>query len=216
MFEEHPGAVAYFTGHLNFVGYGDYKWKSDPYEQSAEIQVIAPLQFLKSYNSAPGPFMCMSHCCVPKSVFASLGDQPFKLRMAEDLYFFNLVAPSGSIIFLPKPMTAYRVREGSLSSDRLLLTQAEVRAFELLTEHYESISDPGLRRVFRESFATKRRVHAKVLLGAGQARLARAQLVRSISNSLDALSLAKSLRLLLLSYLPSSLQPRWPSSQREL
>jgi glycosyltransferase involved in cell wall biosynthesis len=215
LFEEYPHAVAYFTGHVNFAGNADYTWSSDPFDQNANIEIIQPLQFLQRYNAAPGPFMCMSHCCVPKRVLTELGDEPFKLRMAEDLYFFNLVAPSGPVVFLPKPMAAYRVREGSLSSDRLKLTEAEVRAFELLDKRYEAVADASLIRAFRRSFAAKRRQHAKVLLGAGLTSPARDQIRRSLGSTLNLFSLAKSLRLLLLSYLPKPLQPTWPPVHRE-
>lgn len=213
IYNESPPAVAYFTAHVNFSGEGNYEWQSDPAELHTEIQVIPSLPFLKRYSKAPGPFMCVSHCCIPKRVFNSLGQEPFKLKMAEDLYFFNLAVPAGPVAFLPKPMVAYRVRQDSLSSDRLKLTQAEVQAFELLNDRYATLGG-GFRRAFKLSFGAKRRLHAKVLLGAGQLGPARAQLRQSL-GCLNLISLAKSLRLLLLSYLPISLQPAWPSAQRE-
>ena len=119
LIEEHPNAVAYFTGHVNFTGGGTYEWVSDPFEQYATAEVIPPLQFLERYNRATGPFNSVSHCCVPKQVFTSLGNEAFKFKTAEDLLLFNLVAPAGPVVYLPKPMTAYRVRGGSLSTDRL-------------------------------------------------------------------------------------------------
>jgi glycosyltransferase involved in cell wall biosynthesis len=211
---KNPHAVAQFTGHVNFVGEHDYGWDSDPAELQSTLEIIPPLQFLKRYSEAPGPFMCISHCCIPKRVFDSLGAEPFKLRMAEDLYFFNMAVPAGPVVFLPKPMVAYRVRQGSLSCDRLTLAENEVNAFELLVPHYTSIEDKALRRIFKQSFAMKRRLLAKFLLGAGKVGPARYQLRRSLTNG-DQTSKAKSLGLLLFSYLPPSLQPKWPTSQRE-
>jgi len=137
LIKDHPDAVAYFTGHDNFTGGGTYEWVSDPAEQYATAEVIAPLQFLERYNRATGPFNSVSHCCVPKRVFTALGNEAFKFRTAEDYYFFNLAAPAGPVVFLPKPMTAYRVRRGSLSSDRFKAAQAVTQVFEHLTERYE-------------------------------------------------------------------------------
>lgn len=212
LYKEHPNAAAYITGHVNFIGSCGYEWASDPFKQHAPVEVIAPLPFIKRYNRAPGPFIM--DCCVPKRTLAAIGKEAFRLRLVEDLYFFNLVAAVGPIVFLPKPMVAYRIREGSLSFNRLKLTEAEVQAFELLAKRYEEFTDKGLKRAFRHSFAAKRRLHAKVLLGAGQVRPARDQLRRSLVNK-NPLSLAKSVRLLLLSYLPAALQPTWPSAFRE-
>jgi len=214
IFQVYPQAVAYFTGHVNFVGARDYQWTVDPFRESATIEVIPPLKFLKRYNAEPGPFMCISHCCVPKQVFRTLGDEPFKLRMAEDLYFFNLAAPLGPILFLPKPMVAYRIREGSLSSDRLKLTEAEVQAFELLEDRYRKSTDSLLTKVYREAFASKRRLYAKVLLGAGMISEARVQLWNSLFLAGNPASMAKSLGLLFLSCLPRPLQPTWPPMHR--
>jgi hypothetical protein len=134
--------------------------------------------------------------------------------MAEDAYFFNLTASFGPIAFLDKPMVAYRVREGSHSYDHLKMAQADVQVFEFLAERYEALTDARLRRVFADSFAAKRRFYAKVLLGVGRTRQARDQLRRSLENK-NPLSLAKSVRLLLLSYLPTVLQPTWPGAHRE-
>jgi hypothetical protein len=134
--------------------------------------------------------------------------------MAEDAYFFNLIAPLGPIAFLAKPMVAYRVREGSHSYDHFKMAQADVQVFEFLTDRYEALLCHALKRVFKQSFAAKRRFYAKVLLGAGQTGLARDQL-RCALQSADPVSMAKSLRLLLLSHLPTALQPNWPSAVRE-
>jgi glycosyltransferase involved in cell wall biosynthesis len=214
IFERYPSAVAFFTGHANFVGETDYQWITDPFEDPSKIEIIPSLEFLERYNAAPGPFMCMSHCCVPNRVLKTLGDEPFKMRMAEDLYFFNLVAPSGPIVFVPKPLAAYRIREGSLSSDRLKLTEAEVRAFEILTEFYGGLSNVALIKSFRRSFASKRRLYAKVLLGSGLISAARSQLVSSLGVTANPASIVKSLGLLFLSYLPKALQPSWPPPHR--
>lgn len=212
---DYPDAVAYFTSHVDFSGTESYTWTTDLASEEFKVNVIPPRTFLRRYDTAPGPFACMSHCCIPKRALLSVGSEPFTLRMAEDLYFFNRLAPLGRVVFAHVPLTAYRVRPGSLSSDRVRLTESEVHAFELLQPYYREISDSKLRAIFQSALASKRRMHAKVLLGAGRTAEARAQLVHSIANSLHPVSMGKSISLLLLTYMPSLLQPTWPTSYRE-
>jgi hypothetical protein len=156
----------------------------------------------------------MSFCCVPKRVLDEIGTEPFKLRVAEDVYFTNLLPFCGGVVYLPKPLAAYRIREGSLASNRLKLTEGEVRSFELLEDRYNKSTNAPLVRAYERSFATKRRLYAKVLLGAGKLSEARDQLWRSLMNCGAPVSLARSLGLLALSYLPRPLQPAWPPSHR--
>ena len=211
LIQECPSAVAYFTGHVNFKGTREYEWNADPLAVPARTRLIPPAVFLKEYNAAPGPFASMSHCCVPTNVLRKLGDQPFQLRAAEDLYFFNRLALLGPVLYASMPLVAYRIRSGSLSSDRLFLTESEVRAFELLEEHYKDVADRGLSRVFRRAFAGKRRLYGKTLMGACRASTARRQFARSLGSCGSPDSLAKSLALLLLTYMPAGLQPEWPA-----
>ena len=112
--EEHPNAVAYFTGHVNFKGTHEYEWNADPLAVPGRARLIPPSVFLKEYNAAPGSFACMSHCCVPANVLRRLGDEPFRLRAAEDLYFFNRLALMGLVLYASMSLVAYRIRSGSL------------------------------------------------------------------------------------------------------
>jgi glycosyltransferase involved in cell wall biosynthesis len=214
LFERHPNAIAFFTGRVNFFGDGTYEWANNPLEVSADEEIIPPLGFLEGYNAAPGRFSSMSHCCIPKTVLKTF-EEPFKLKTAEDAYFFNLVGPLGPVVYVAAPLAAYRIHKGSLSSDRLKLTENEVRGFELLEERYRKLSDAKFTRVFKNAFASKRRSYAKVLLGAGRKTEARRQLLSSVVNSANSLSVGKSLALLFTTYLPSGLQPSWPASERQ-
>ena len=216
LIQEHPGAVAYFTGHVNFTGGPEYEWRSDPLDAPATLRLIPPRDFLCEYNKAPGPFACMSHCCVPARALREIGQEPFKLRMAEDLYFFNRLAPLGPVLYASIPLVAYRIRAGSLSADRLLLAESEVRAFELLEEHYRRITDRKVSRVFHQAFAVKRRLYSKFLMGEHHESQARRQLACSLSASCSPASLVKSIGLLLPTCLPTQLQPTWPASRRDL
>lgn len=144
-----------------------------------------------------------------------MGMEPFKLRVAEDAYFCNLLLLEGPIVYCSLPLAAYRIREHSLSSNRIRLNEGEVRACELLDARYGTVSDMDLARAFRNAFAQKRRVYAKTLMGAKEVPEARRQLTQSLSNSPSPVSIAKSLGLLLLTHVPSRLQPEWPSGERQ-
>jgi glycosyltransferase involved in cell wall biosynthesis len=213
-FEKNRGAAAFFTGHVDFAGTDNYRWSGDPGIQPRASEVISPLEFVKRYNMMPGAFACVSYCCVPKRVLHSLGVEPFSLRVAEDLYFFNTLAPLGAVVFDSAALVAYRVREDSLSSDRLALTRTEVEAFELLRNHYRQLADRRFSRQFSDAFASKRRTYARVLLGMGDLSAAREQLRVSLMETGNPLSFGKSIALLALSYLPGSLQPVWPPRRR--
>jgi glycosyltransferase involved in cell wall biosynthesis len=214
MYEQHPEAAAFFTGHVNFSGDGGYDWTTKPIADSSTTEVMSPLSFLRRYAAAPGPFV-LSFCCVPRRVFNNLDETPFKLRAAEDLYFFNLVLLSGPMVYCSTPLAAYRMRQGSLSSNNRSLRADELCAFELLAEHYRNVTDADLRRAFRDAFDTKRRVLAKVLIGGGEIEEAKEQLRLALSDGASSSSVVKSLALFALLYLPSGMQPAWPKSYRE-
>src|SRR5271157_824515 len=56
LIREHPGAAAYFTGHVTFGGNGEYVWKIDPLDAPANTWVLPPALFLREYNAAPGSY----------------------------------------------------------------------------------------------------------------------------------------------------------------
>ncbi len=212
--ERYPGAAAFFIGHANFCGLGSYEWGSTDPDGDLRVECFDPSGFLRRFRTAPG-HMIMSFCCVPKRVLEAMGSEPFKLRVAEDVYFCNLLPFWGPVVVASAPLLgAYRGREGSLASNRLNCAEGEVRAFELIEERYRN-ADVRLVREFERAFPSKRRAYAKMLLGVGRSSDARRQLRRSLSQSFDPVSLAKSLALLSLSYFPGSLQPKWPSVDRQ-
>jgi glycosyltransferase involved in cell wall biosynthesis len=206
--QRHPEAVAYFAGHINIPEFEDHSW-TDRHPQDWPSSVLSSVDFLRNYNAAPGPFACITHCCVPRKFLAGLGDAPFceSVSAAEDMYFFNRLALLGSVVYSVAPLTAYRVRAKSLSSDRRRVNEDEVRAFELLRAHFPAELNSEVRRVYRTSLAMKRRLWAKTLISAGEYKRARYQLVQSVQDCSNVVSIAKSGGLLLLSYLPGSLRP---------
>jgi glycosyltransferase involved in cell wall biosynthesis len=210
--QQFPGAVAYFSNHLNFSGYQDYQWQHRLAECAAEL--IPALDFFRRYHRRAGPFTSMSFCSIPKATLGRLGPEPFQVNGAEDYFFFTRVALLGPIAYQPAQTVAYRFHPASLSSDKVRVVGLAVQVYELLEPEYRSYPDKRFVSAFGRAFASKRRVYAKLLLGSNEKARARIQLRQSLKNSLAPASLAKSLGLLAFSYFPPGLRPRWPQSAR--
>jgi len=209
LFEKYPQAVAFFTWHINFRGSGDYIWNTEPNWDDPGVEVISGLDFFKRYNEATGPFL--ADCCIPAAALRQLGSEPYREMGAEDSYCFSLLALLGPVVYTSLPVVARRMRDDSLSSNHLWTFGVWVHVFEVLASRYENLENPEFIRAFRHAFASKRRSYAKILMGAGKTAEARKQLQVSLTNCLGIRSLCKSGVLLGLTYLPSSLQPSWPS-----
>jgi glycosyltransferase involved in cell wall biosynthesis len=214
LFADHPDAVAFFTGHENFLGYGIYEWNQGLAHVTPNIEVIDPLSFLRRYNRATGQFASMSYCCVPKSVLTSIGPEPFRVSGVDDSYLFTLLPLWGPVVYASTPLVAYRVTNESQSANHLRTFGRWVNVFENLEECYERQADRKLLQAFRMAFDSKRRQYGKMLMAAGRISEARAEFWRS-ANARAPLSLMKSLGLLLASHMPSALQPRWPPMYRQ-
>jgi glycosyltransferase involved in cell wall biosynthesis len=214
LFEENQNAVAFFTGHVNFSGFGTYKWEASTVVTSSAAESIDPLSFLKRYN-ATGIFASMSFCCVPGRVLRQMGSDPFCVSGAEDSYFCNTMPLFGNqVIHLPVPLVAYRSAGVSLSSNQLKVYRCLIEVFRLLEERYVRQERSDLLKEFRLVFAGKRRTYAKLLMGAGSFVDARKQFWLSLRDSDSVESQAKSLTMLFLSRMPHRLQPTWPTSTR--
>jgi glycosyltransferase involved in cell wall biosynthesis len=214
LFQHSPQAAALFMGHVNFSGYGEYHW-TDALPPS-EIELIAPAQFLRRYNHSTGPFGSMSYCCVPKSVLTRIGAEPFRVSGVDDSYLCStLPLLGGPIVYCDAPLVAYRLTAGAQSHDKLKAYGLWLEVFELLEERYRNEGTAELKRVFTSAFSAKRRSYSKLLMGAGQTASAREQLRRTLSSDKSAISVAKSLFLLVSTYLPISLQPKWPKPSRK-
>jgi hypothetical protein len=209
-----PEAAALFAAHANFSGLGSYKWDQAGLDGQIEVEVFEPANFFRRFQVAPGHFV-LSFCCIPRRVLEGIGSWPFELKVAEDVYFCNILPFWGPVVFASAPlMGAYRGRQGSLASNRLSCAEGEVDAFLLLENQYRSGMNSKLIREFENAFASKRRAYAKILQGVGRTSEARGQLRRSFTQSVDLVSFAKSLMLLFVTYLPKLLQPKWPPVDR--
>ena len=210
--EKFPGAMAYFSGHLNFPGYDDYRWQGQL--AGGEPELIPALDFFRQYHKSAGPFTSMSFCSIPKATLDRLGPQPFQVNGAEDYFLFSRIALLGSVAYQPAQTIAYRFHPASLSSNKLRVVGLAVQVYEVLKDEYQSFPDKRFASAFGRAFASKRRVYAKLLLGADQKASARKQLRQSMNDTFAPSSFIKSLGLLAFSYFPPGLRPRWPQNAR--
>jgi len=207
--ESHPEAVALFTGHMDFRDGTAFLWEKVPTPSEFMPITYSAIDFIRRYNSFPGPFANLSHLCMPVGVLPRLGPKPFQMRIGEDFYFMNRLAlySPGPVTYLPVALCAYRLRGDSISSDRLRWSKGEVEAMELLADEYALLADPDLQKLFLQAFDMKRRLHARLLMGANRVVEARGQLRRCLRKSPTVKSAGKSLALMALSYFPRPLQP---------
>lgn len=208
---KYPNAAALFSGHINIYGDNGHCW-SENVDDSQPVECIPGATFFKQYNHSPGAFTSYSFCCIPKRVLTELGPEPFKADGAEDFYCSALLSLVGPIVYNPAPLVAYRVRPGSVSSNRLAGLAARVHAFELLESRFRALKDIGRSSAFADAFASHRRSYAKYLLGAERLGDARTQLWCSTRNGLRLSSIAKSIGMLSSTYLPKAFQPVWPTT----
>ncbi len=213
LIESCPEAVAYFTGHENLFGCGCYDWKNGAAELPLNPFIIRPKEFIKLCNARPLDFQ-LSCSCIRKRVLQEIGHEPFRVSGVEDTYFHMLLPFRGLIVHAPLRLVAYRITRSSLSADRLRNSLLVLDAFKALEEQYESIKNPSLYKEFTVAYASRRRNCGKFLMGSGRLREARRVLRESIPTSANLASMAKSLALLVSTFMPRFVQPVWPSSSR--
>jgi glycosyltransferase involved in cell wall biosynthesis len=216
-FRKHSDAVAFYAGHVDFYGYGNYDWKNSEFDPEAGIEVLDPLSFFKRFDAKSGSFGSGSFVCVPKRILAEIGREPFceKVSGVDDGYLCGRLALLGHVVFAPAPLVAYRVTKEAQSENKLKAKGLMVECYKALEEHYGLRPEGKLYEAFRMAFAAARRQYAKGLMGAGMTREARRQIWSSLANTNHPVSLGKSLGLLLLSCMPAALQPKWPPIYRE-
>jgi glycosyltransferase involved in cell wall biosynthesis len=215
-FEAVPRAGLFFTGHLDFQGYGDFEWDqihtgNEPFSP----ETFSPPEFVRRYYEKTGIFGSPSFCCVRSSALRQCGDEPFKVHGADDSHLFTLIPLFGwSVVYNPRPLAAYRVIPSSLSANRLWIIGRSVMVFESLAKRYSEVDSSSLKREFNRAFALQKRSYAKLLMAAGKTSQARRELTSSMAVSQNPKSLAKSVAVLAQSFLPKLLQPTWPATLR--
>jgi glycosyltransferase involved in cell wall biosynthesis len=213
-FSAFPQCVAFFTGHLNFHGFGPFSFAPSASPRTEAIEVFSPLDFLRLYNTKTGLFGSMSYCCVPKRVLDALAPEAFKVNGVDDSYLCTLLPFHGPVAFNPEPFAAYRILPHAQSANRLKAFEAWVRVFELLEQRYEAQASDLMKAAFNDAYAGRLRAFGKVLMRAGRPGDARRQFARALRLRASLSSRGKSLFLFLASRLPSGFQPHWSPVDR--
>jgi glycosyltransferase involved in cell wall biosynthesis len=216
MLSLHSAAAASFTGFLDSNQFEKTSWSLRNPGSLPAVEVMDSVQFFKRYNYSPLQFP-PSACCVFKHILNQMGDAPFPLNFdsVEDFGFMNtLPLFAKPVVRDPSPLVMYRLSPGSLSADRIRTMDLTVRLSENLSRRYQSEAGPELWTILREVFPSTRRNFSKFLMGAGRYSEARVQIRASIRGTRSLKSLVKSAGLLVVSYLPSGLQPKWPRRLR--
>lgn len=218
LFARHGDASGFFTGHVDFHGYGPHNWEATPAHSGASPEVIAPLAFVNRYHHSTGEFASMSYCCIPKRILSRLGDEPFCVRAGgvDDWCIFNLLPLHGSIVYTKTALAAYRVTREAQSADRLKVAEVGQYALEYIEQHCAGLRDRPLAKALNEVLASKWRQGGKLLMGAKDPVAARTRLLKAIKCSPSPASLGKSVGLWVTTYLPPQLQPTWPGAGREV
>jgi glycosyltransferase involved in cell wall biosynthesis len=216
LFAEHPNAVAFFTGHEIFYGAEQFnQWDRTNGENNVRAEVMFQVDFVRRYHESVGLFMSMSFCCVSKTALERLGERPFceEVSGVDDCFLFHRLSFFGPIVYYPAKLAAYRISASAQSVDRIKGAGLSVRAMELLGPYYNEAQDARVQEVYQWAFAALHREYGKVLMGGRKATEARLQFALAMAAFKNPVSLTKSLGLLILSYLPRPLQPRWLPTQ---
>jgi glycosyltransferase involved in cell wall biosynthesis len=216
LYADYPDAAAFFTGHVDFRGYGNHEWIENPLASKPTIEIIHALSFLNRYNRCPGLFASMSYCCIPRTMMEKIGESPFAVAVsgADDFCLCNRFPLLGSVVHTSAPLVAYRIIKEAQSADRLKGVGLSIRSFEILYQQYNKQGNRRLALAFLAAFASKKRVYAKMLMGAGRFAEAKDQLLDSLKFQAGAVSFIKSAGLFCLIQLPVVLHPEWPASHR--
>ena len=215
-FLQYPKAVAFFTGHIDFCGYGNHEWGVTQSELQQRAEVLEGSSFFESYNHAPGRWGSMSFLCIPKRVLSQIGGNPFceAVSGADDFYLCNTFPLLGPVVYTLAPLVAYRIVKEAQSANQVKSFRLAVEAMRILAPRYAQAPGSDLRRLYHQAFAAKKRRYAKTLMGIGNIADARQQLREALRTSAHPASLLKTALLWGQTHLPSAFQPAWPSRDR--
>ena len=212
MLQKHPEAVASFTGHVVVSHHGAPHWGEISSETLLKGLKYEPVPFLWNYNRFPYLFVTFSLCCARKSALADMSGEIIHSNIkVDDHYFFLRLILRGPVVRTDAKLVGYRLTNESLSSDAVKINGLTVHAYELLEVEYRERASPELMTAFRANHSSKQRTYAKTLLSAGHVRESRAQLMLALSKSSSTSARVKALGLLLISFVPRWIRPRWQS-----
>jgi hypothetical protein len=146
-----------------------------------------------------------------------MGEEPFpgELRGTGDFFAFNVLALHGPVAVFDKPLGAYRLTAGSLSSSRVRIMGEMLEADGLLIKRTGMSRSPFLAPTYFNASASLHRRYGKYLMGDGRLAEARRSMVDAMKIPAGVASLAKSIGLYFATLLPKSIQPHWPASDRD-
>ncbi len=213
--EKFPQVAASFTDHVDIVGTENYLPDEGLAKAVPQPVVYEPRQFIEQYDHTPMRFQ-MSCCCVPRKMLARLGPEPFFTGAsgADDTSFHNRLPLLGPVVHAGLPLVAYRIIPSSISANQLRMAVLVVAAVDSLEQEYRQPAHAVLFKSYRAMVASRKRHCGKFLMGSGDKIDARRQFRDALGISSQPASFIKSLRLLVVSYLPKFLQPRWPGIWR--
>jgi glycosyltransferase involved in cell wall biosynthesis len=209
-FQKYPDAVASFTGFYNIYTESQIS-NYDSEITCLKTNLIEPLDLLELYSKASG-IIIPSFCVIKYDAFRKIGESPFPLdlRITQDSYLWYRLALLGPFVQSCVKAGFYRIVKESLSYDWLLTFEDRVKAFQKICTIYEAKASLAMLKLARRHRVINYRVVAKYQMGVRNPSKARRHL-------LDALKLSfslKSLALLIFTFLPRFLQPKWPCRYR--
>lgn len=203
MFQNYPDAVVYFTAFENIRE--TQKWVPKQYSVfSKGHALIEPRQFLLRYNKASG-FILPSFSVFRAAVLRKIGESLFS-----DLYLWYRLALLGPFVESHARLGAYRLVETSLSSDRIWAYKGRIKGMEQIIEVYTESAPRSMLKIAKRFLASSYRTYAKHLMGIGDVVGARHILRVGLRFSYSLRTLA----VLMMTFLPSHLQPEWPGPRR--
>ena len=212
---ESPDAAASFTRYIIFQQESDLIWPA-PRVPEAPPTLLEPLDFFRRYNRAPLQLV-PSCCCIPQRILVKMGPEIFhpQLPGAADFHLFNRLPLYGPVVLLESRLMGYRQTPKSLCSDRLKNTAYTLKALDLFNEGNQSLFPRPFLRDLKLVRASRQRRYAKHLMGVMKPGMARQQVRLSLSRPGSLSSMVKSLGLYAITWLPRSLQPKWPAQFRD-
>lgn len=214
-FSQNKHAAAVFTKHITFKSETELAHWRELVPPSPNIEVIPPGQFIRRYNRSTGTFYSMSFCVVPKMILTSLGEEPFLVSSAgvDDFFLCNQFPLYGPIVLTHGELVAYRLSPNAQSLDQMKNFGLILDNYAYLEKCFRAQNRSDLLRLIDCEYASKQRTYGKILFHLSRKTEARSHFLGSFWRSWSPVSMAKSLTLLVLSFLPPPLtlrgQPRY-------
>jgi len=209
-YQEYPNAVVRFTGFQNF--YNDSEVPKQ-YDKIVDWKgsSIEPHNFLELCNKGTG-FVKPSFCVFKSTVLRNIEPSPLPedLRGTDDLYLWYRLALLGPFVRIYAKAGFYRIQRTALSQDRILQTEEAVKALRKVYDVYHQTASPPMIKLAKGHLADNCRWAAKFQMGINKTDKARCYLIDALKLSFN----IKSLGLLIFTYFPRFLQPRWPQRWR--